>query len=147
MADKPALERLAQALLGYHGEHMIGGEQEIRDATYHVHHAVNLAGSEHYIVMSPRQVEASIEQSLVMIRYKFSRDRVVTIMSTNKELLVNSDCQAAQHDARYICTFQRVATQCFGGGPGAAKTHTSCSLRNATDETSMVKTMWKHQHH
>ena len=71
MADKPALERLAQALLGYHGAHMIGGEQEIRDATYHVHHAVNLAGFEHYIAMSPRQVEASIEQSLVMIRCKF----------------------------------------------------------------------------
>ena len=66
MAEKPALERLAQALFGYHGEHMIGGEQEIRDATYHVHHAVNLAGSEHYIVMSPRQVRASIEQSRVM---------------------------------------------------------------------------------
>ena len=66
MAEKPALERLAQALLGYHGAHMIGGEQEMRDATYHVHHAVNLAGSEHYIVMSPRQVRASIEQSRVM---------------------------------------------------------------------------------
>ena len=62
---------------------MIGGEQEIRDATYHVHHAVNLAGSEHYIVMSPRQVDASIEQSLVMIRCKFAMDRAVTIMSTN----------------------------------------------------------------
>ena len=147
MAEKPALERLAQALLGYHGEHMIGGEQEIRDATYHVHHAVNLAGSEHYIVMSPRQVEASIEKSLVMIRCKFSRERVVTIMSTYKELLVNIACQASQHDARHICAFQRFATQCFGGGPGVAKTHTSCSLRNATDETSMVQTMWKHQHH
>ena len=147
MADKPALERLAQALLGYHGAHMIGGEQEIRDATYHVHHAVNLAGSEHYIVMSPRQVEARIEKPLVMIRYKFSRDRVVTIMSTNKELLVNSACQATQHDAGDICTFQRVATQCFGGGPGVARTHTSCSLRYASDETSMVQTMWKRQHH
>ena len=126
---------------------MIDGEQGTRDATYHVHHAVNLAGSEHYIVMSPRQVEASIEQSLVMIRCKFSRDRAVTIVSANKELLVNSDCQATQHDAGYICAFQRFATQCFGGGPGVAKTNTSCSLRYATDETSMVQTMWKHQHH
>ena len=66
MAEKPALERLAQALLGYHGEHMIGGEQEIRDATYHVHRAVNLAESGQCIVMSPRQVRASIDQSRVM---------------------------------------------------------------------------------
>ena len=67
VAEKPALESFAQALLGCLGEHMICGEQEIRDATYHIHRAVNLAESGHCIVMSPRQVEASIEQSLVMI--------------------------------------------------------------------------------
>ena len=66
VAEKPALERLAQALLDSHGEHLIGGEQEVRDATYHVHRAVNLAESGHCIVMSPRQVRASIEQSRVM---------------------------------------------------------------------------------
>ena len=41
---------------------MIGGKQEMRDATYRVPRAVSLAGTGHYIVMSPRQVRASIEQ-------------------------------------------------------------------------------------
>ena len=50
---------------------MIVGEQEIGDATYHVHCAVDLAGSVHYIVMSPRQVRANIEQSLVMKHASF----------------------------------------------------------------------------
>ena len=45
---------------------MVVGAQEIGDATYRVHCAVDLAGSLHYIVMSPRQVRANIEQSLVM---------------------------------------------------------------------------------
>ena len=69
VAEKPALERLAQALLGSHGEHLIGGEQEVCDATYHVHRAVNLAESVHYIDMSPRQVRplrASTEQFRIM---------------------------------------------------------------------------------
>ena len=66
VAEKPALERFVQALLGSLGEHMICGEQKIHDATYHVHRAVNLAESGHCIVMSPRQVRASIEQSRVM---------------------------------------------------------------------------------
>jgi hypothetical protein len=66
VAEKPALKRLAQALLGSHGEHLIGGEQVVRDATYHVHRAVNLAESVHYIAMSPRQVRASTEQFRVM---------------------------------------------------------------------------------
>ena len=66
VAEKPALERLAQALLGSHGEHLIGGEQEVCDATYHVHRAVNLAESVHYIAMSPRQVRASTEQFRVV---------------------------------------------------------------------------------
>jgi len=71
VAERPALERLAQALLGSHREHMIGGEQEVRDATHHVHRAVNLAESEHYIVMSPRQVRATIEQSLAIQNASF----------------------------------------------------------------------------
>ena len=66
VAERPALERLAQAFLDSHGEHLIGGEQEVRDATYHVHRAVNIAESGHYIVMSPKQVRASNEQSRVM---------------------------------------------------------------------------------
>ena len=69
--EKPALERLIQAWLGYHGERMISGEQEIRDATYQVHRSVSLAGSEPYIGMSPRQVRESIQRSQVMKHASF----------------------------------------------------------------------------
>ena len=73
VAEKPALERFSQALLGSLGEHMICGEQELRDATYHVNRAVHLAKSGHCIAMSPRQVRASIEQSRVMKDASFPR--------------------------------------------------------------------------